>query len=586
MKYNRTGLLQLKILVPCAIFGVLTFLTVHGQQAAANGATADDTPTGKINGRVVNEAGQPLANAGVSLRAFGASLGGRTIIADAEGNFEFNDLDSALYSISASMPAYTMEPGTGDLQSNLHRLGESVKLTLIKGGVLTGTVTNSSGEPVIAVPVRARLIKDAEGKPPRFTGTEFPARTTDDRGIYRIYGLAPGVYVVYAGGASSSFGFRIGPYDQDVPTYAPSSTRDTATEISVRSGDEITGVDIRYRGEQGHLVSGRAAGTFPANTPGAFNVTMTALLGGKPQWSTNTIQPPNGNGFAFSGVADGEYELWSNSFFNGEGGISEPRRVTVKGANVTGIELVTKPLASVAGRLTFETSTVEDCRDKRRPQLAETLVYTDREEKPVELMFERNVLAIASPTRDGSFRLGSLAPGQYSFSTRFFAKYWYLDSISIGPPAGSKALVIDAAKNWTTLKLGDRLTGLNIKLAEGAASLRGKTARPVTEALVFYLVPADREKSGDALRYYGVRINSDGTFALNNLAPGRYLALVRSAAEKEPLTKLHRPDQSELRAQLKREADVAKQSIEFKPCENKINFEWTTPAPQSGPAKP
>src|SRR6185503_6124494 len=115
----------------------------------------------------------------------------------------------------------------------------------------TGTVTNSLGEPVIAVRVRATMVRDPRGETPRslFT-TEQP---TDDRGIYRIYGLRPGTYIVSAGGTGFAPSFN--PYESDVPTFAPSSTRDTAAEVVVRSGEDST-IDIRYRGEPGHTISG------------------------------------------------------------------------------------------------------------------------------------------------------------------------------------------------------------------------------------------------------------------------------------------------------------------------------------------
>ena len=56
---------------------------------------------------------------------------------------------------------------------------------MLKGGVITGTVTSATGSPLVQAGVRAILIRDANGKPP--TGPRFPAeRPTDDRGVYRI----------------------------------------------------------------------------------------------------------------------------------------------------------------------------------------------------------------------------------------------------------------------------------------------------------------------------------------------------------------------------------------------------------------
>jgi hypothetical protein len=53
---------------------------------------------------------------------------------------------------------------------------------------------------------------------------------------------------------------------------------------------------------------------------------------------------------------------------------SESRRVTVKGADVSGIELVVRELAAVRGRLVLEITTAADCKNKRQPLLSETVL--------------------------------------------------------------------------------------------------------------------------------------------------------------------------------------------------------------------
>ena len=84
-------------------------------------------------------------------------------------------------------------------------------------------MTNALGEPVVAVRVRALMIRDAKGQVPRIPGFG-PEQSTDDRGIYRIYGLAPGTYLVSAGGLNASQTFQFNPYESDVPTYALQNT--------------------------------------------------------------------------------------------------------------------------------------------------------------------------------------------------------------------------------------------------------------------------------------------------------------------------------------------------------------------------
>ena len=133
----------------------------------------------------------------------------------------------------------------------------------------------------------------------------------------------------------------------------------------------------------------------------------------------------------------------------------------------------------------------------------------------------------------------------------------------------------DAARNWITVKSAERLSGLTITLAEGAASLQGqiKTAenQKLPARLFVYLVPAEREKAEDVLRFFGSLASTDGSFALNNLPPGRYWAVVRPGGENVQ-SHLRLPDQSEARAKLRQEVEAAKTEIELKPCQNVTNF--------------
>jgi hypothetical protein len=138
------------------------------------------------------------------------------------------------------------------------------------------------------------------------------------------------------------------------------------------------------------------------------------------------------------------------------------------------------------------------------------------------------------------------------------------------------------------VKAGDRLSGLIITLAEGAASFRGQIKLAEGQKLppksFVYLVPSENEKADDVLRFFASLVAADGSFALNNLPPGRYWAIAKAAGENESnvLSRLRLPDEGEARARLRREAEVAKTETELKPCQNIIDyslpFKWTVPA--------
>jgi len=62
-------------------------------------------------------------------------------------------------------------------------------------GVITGRVTTLTGEPMVGVRVIALMVKNLNGDPERrqFGGR---LRYTDDRGVYRIYGLRPNTFQI------------------------------------------------------------------------------------------------------------------------------------------------------------------------------------------------------------------------------------------------------------------------------------------------------------------------------------------------------------------------------------------------------
>ena len=96
---------------------------------------------------------------------------------------------------------------------------------------------------------------------------------------------------------------------------------------------------------------------------------------------------------------------------------------------------------------------------------------------------------------------------------------------------------------------------------------------------------AEREQAANVLRFFEAPINSDGTFSLGSLAPGRYWIIARPFNEKDSANV---PGSiafdSTMRAQLLREAETAKTEIALKPCERLVDYNLRyvlAPAPAS-----
>jgi hypothetical protein len=507
----------------------------------------------------------------------------RNTTTNSEGNFQISGLEPAQYFVNANSPAYIAPQIDADIPVPMYRVGDSVRLELIRGGVITGTVTNANGEPLVGVKVRALMVRDTSGKPLRGRVPGWGERTTDDRGIYRIYGLAPGSFIVQAGGGGAQGQPSI--TDFDAPTYAPSSTRDSAAEFQVRSGEETT-VDIRYRADPGHAVSGTV------KLQGTSGASLTLSQVGEGVIPTNSgYQQAGARGFTIYGVGDGEYQLMAqeligsvtNVMTNPDMAVSDPIKVTVKGADVTGLEIVPKPLAAISGRVTLEPSKLQECQNKRRPLFSETimLLVKDRKESqndPFAAM--RLFTSISTPDKEGAFSMKNIRQGSYSFTPQFFARYWYLKSMSVGSPTPGKqaAAARDVARNWLPVKPGERITELIVTLSEGAGSVRGQITvaedSKLEPGLLVYLVPADRDKFEDPVRYFVGEVSSDGSFSLGNLPPGRYSLLAQKSEANVPATtdKLRLPDALEARTKIRRAAETLKSELDIKPCQNVTDY--------------
>jgi len=490
-----------------------------------------------IEGRVVGDDGQPLIKIQVYASAIGR-LGGfsRTAGADDEGKFQVEDLAPRAYSVSARVPGYVVSSESAG--PRYYRSGDFVNITMMKGSVITGTVTDSSGKPVVAMYVNVIRVRDTEGRPVRNPAPSI-ARQTDDRGVYRLYGLLPGSYLVVAGAPGSSAPRITEWYAEEAPTYFPSATRDTAAEVIVDKGQEATGIDIRYLGELGHAISGR-------------------------------------------------------DFTSGEGSLSPPVRVRVRGTDLTGIEVKLAPLGSIAGRVSYEpqpgASRNTDCKDERAALLEEMIVIARLDEKRERKDQARQPpgFTISAINDRGEFALQQLHVERYHIEAQLPSKNWYIRAIT-SPSSARGNRTVDAARNGIALKSGERVEGLSINIAEGAASLTGQVVHSVEgsrlpDRLRVHLVPADKDRTDDTLRFAEVAVKTDGSFAMVHLAPGRYRMVVRQASDEEASGTFQRPMawDAEGRETLRRMAEASDAIIELQSCRQMSHHRLVyTPGPST-----
>jgi hypothetical protein len=475
--------------------------------------------------------------------------------------------------------------GNDPLDSSFYHAGDTVTLNLIKGGVITGRVLNAAGEPVIAVNISIIRVRDAEGRPVTPQLNSSRPTQSDDLGNYRLYGLRPGSYLVVAngGGFTSSRGT---PYDGDLPVFYPSSTRDTASEVHVTAGSVASGIDIRYRAEPGHVISGKISSAVEFNTGSAIpSVQLTLRQSGTGVVIANSFAAMMGasNGYELRGVPDGEYEIQANRPDRPNGAASSWRHVLVRGADVPGIDLALAPLGSLAGRVVLEAAPpnanlAEKCAPKRQAALAEVLLRLQRDEgKASENLFATLGTSETAPDEKGAFTLSNLQTGRYRLLATLPSEAWYVKAIGADvaanfSTASRRPAAAAGSANLFSFRGGDKLSGVTVTLAQGAASLQGQVVSgniKTTARLRVHLVPADPALAEDVLRYYETPLRHDGTFSFKHIVPGRYWLLARPMPDEESYERPARPlawEQTE-RLWLRRDAEAAKQEIELTACQ-------------------
>jgi hypothetical protein len=539
---------------------------------SASGQTRPGNRSGTISGRIVSEDGQPVDGATIQLSGGSTS---KTATADADGNFSITDLTPTVYRIFANSPGYVTPLEFGGLPA-IARIGESINLTLVKGGVITGRVTDSNSEPVVAVNISAIRVRDSEGN--AVQNRQNPRqRQTDDRGVYRLYGLAAGSYVVVVNPTSGDT-YRATGYDQETPTYYPSSSRDGASEVTVQLGAEASGIDIRYRNVRGHAISGSIDGAV-SNDIG-FQVELQAAGGGGIVGYGYAQPTGDVRSFYFDGLPDGDYDLIAQGSNQEESFISTPRRISLRGADISGVKLAVSPMATIAGKAVVESTTLpEDCQRGRQASIAEIFMQTWRDQKigEVELTYisvNRQGAAVKEP---GDFLLRNLTAGQYRIVADLPSENWYVKALTM-PGSTAARRTVDLGRSGLALKTGEKLTGVVMTIGEGAAAMAGKLEGDKTKRGARYrihLVPVDPAQADQQLLYYEMVAKGDGTFSLTHLAPGKYWIIVRPVPDDQMLERSLKTVASDAteRAKLRREAEAGKQEIELKICQRLKDYE-------------
>ena len=368
-------------------FSTIATLLLVTALSLAQGTERDLRPrTASISGRVTIE-GEPAANLSLSamenpkgaLKVKIYSLGGRDFVApyiftaatDEEGRYRIDGLPPGTYQISPAAAAYVRQnkfPGIDAVATVTLEAGEArekVDFALSRGGAITGRVTDEEGRPQVDRYVRLIDVSDPSRKR---DVTEATRNTivTDDRGIYRIFGLPKGRYIAYTGGERDTLRGAISGKKTQITYHPDALSQDGATVIDVANGKEVAGVDIRLRNPvKSYSVSGRVivsetrAPLMPVNVY-CFRIEHPGQQSGN--WEAWAITGVDGS-FTLRGVKPGNYKAGFSPPHESGDYYSEGAYFEVGDEDVDGVEVLALRGATVSGRVIVE----EDAASARTP---------------------------------------------------------------------------------------------------------------------------------------------------------------------------------------------------------------------------
>ncbi|HVL70039.1 MAG TPA: carboxypeptidase regulatory-like domain-containing protein [Vicinamibacterales bacterium] len=549
----------------------------------AQGARAERPGTGSISG-VVLMAGSTQPARKVRVNLSGAELrGSRFTTTDDQGRFSFTALPPGRYSLSATKPGHVTvsygqrRPGTPGTPIQLGDGQQfAVQMQIPRGSVVTGIVLDEQGEATPGTPVRALRRVVQNGRP---TLQSAGTGTTDDRGIYRIYGLPPGHYVVCATPRNVSAGpmgalpaevqamipnveAMLGglgagvidaqvqqrladaqqamgqPQEEASAGYAPVCYPGTtavgeAAPIQIGIGEERPGVDFQLQ----LTPLARVEGTV-VNSTGAplqnVQVTLVNAHGVSAVGGTNTTRADAEGRFRFSGVTPGQYRIQARMQTGGGGrGAAMLQGMLLGGRGRGGAA----PAAATTEPATWWAAAdiVVDGRNMSNVMLAlqpgltlsGQITFEGTTPPPSDLTRLRVTMTSTEPgpgmppangrvDASGRFTVTNLTPGQYRLSVTG-AQGWTAESAVVGG--------YDALDFPVEIRAGQAISGAAVTMTDRQTEITGVLSQddqPAPDYTVVIFPSDQRYWTGSSRRIQSARPATDGRFTFRNLPPGEY----------------------------------------------------------------
>ena len=507
-----TGFLIILIPLPIAVAA-----QARGSASVSGKVTVAGKPAKGIN-----------VTASLNSPAYSPKPSTASAITNDEGVYHIMGLAQGTYKIAPYDPANFLQGGGNpwdppgkSITLSTDETADNIDFDIARGGVITGRISKPDGKSMIETQVSVEPVDSKVVLPNKYNN---PMYQTDDRGIYRIYGLPAGQYLVSVGedrsGNSISFGReRKGFYPR---TYYPGVTeKSEAKTVELSGGAEEKNIDITLAPrEKTYTISGRvidetSGKPVPNVQLGYGTLSTDGRSLGSSGFSSAMVSDAAGE-FKLDGIKPGHYAVFTARNFQQTSDserIGSPVTVDVIDSDVDDVEIKTRPGISIDG-----VASLEGVTDPRlAARLANLSVYG----------FTMSSGSVSTPSfkssriqPDHTFHIGGLSPGKFNFRimNSEAAKGFVLRRIEVN--GGT------LPENTIDLLEGSNVTNLRLVIGYGNCTIRGQVILPagLPPGLMVMASALDTRRREEGSQ--GVQVDTRGKFVIENLSAGEYDVVV------------------------------------------------------------
>ncbi|MEW6208142.1 MAG: carboxypeptidase-like regulatory domain-containing protein [Acidobacteriota bacterium] len=505
---------------PLRIAAIFLLLLVSG--ASAQDQARSKEPTGSITGRVTVDG---RAAAGVSVALMPSEFSSQMqpvakTTTDEEGRFLLTGIRGGRYLLQTFAPAYALLPNEMGRPGKTVIIGDDeavdgVELSLFRGGVITGKVTDADGRPLPEEGISLYQLDERNQRRGIYLSNYFMLRT-DDRGVYRIFGLPAGRYIVSAGQNTSGPTVRVGFGGNIYPqTFHPNATDPAQAEvIEVAPGKEATEIDIKLgRSFKSFAVTGRVIDADTGKPMVNVQCGYSPIApDGRSMMSWGMGYPTDARGnFRMEGMLPGRYAAFAAV---GADQYSEPAPFEVKESDVAGLEIKVRRGGSISGTVVIEGTADPEVMAK----LSQFQIYLN----PLSQELRAPTRSAGKINPDGSFQINGLPPGAVSISGGSYPQPNLFSLLRVERDGVE-------VENSIEIPPGGHITGIRLVVGHGSARVRGMVkfeggSLPEGVQAMIAIRRASESSQGRTavMPGFSSMVDGRGRFLIEGLIPGEY----------------------------------------------------------------